>query len=347
MIYNTLIFFLCFKKNSPRGSSVFIYKISIIVAAKNEEKNISILIDALTNQEYNKSCYEIIIVDDASTDETENAVKKVMTASANIKYIKAENKKYPAKKGALDIGINSAAYDTIAITDADCVPERKWLASISAKINEGYDFVFGVAPFFDNNRLAAKIARYENFRNSILTFSFANIGLPYSAAARSIAFSKKSFLEVGGYSNTLDVQSGDDDLLLREFVKNKKRISTFMDKESFVYSEAKDNFPEYFSQKARHLSTSNYYLLRHKIVLGVWHLVNTFLFFSLFLSLLDINFLYLFIIKYVFDIFLTSARQTRFGYKFRAYEIILAPLFYDILLIVHYFRGLFKVYKWK
>src|SRR3990170_282795 len=95
-------------------------KISVVVAAKNEEKNIPVLIEALKNQNYDKNNYEVIMVDDSSTDKTFNLTNELASSSKNFTATKAETKNLPGKKGALAIGIEKANYDFILITDADC-----------------------------------------------------------------------------------------------------------------------------------------------------------------------------------------------------------------------------------
>ena len=84
--------------------------------------------------------------------------------------------------------------------------------------------LFGIAPFYQKKNLVNKISCFENLRSSVLSFSMASIGLPYTAAARNFGFSKNAFESLGGYSKTKDTKSGDDDLLLREAVKNKLKI---------------------------------------------------------------------------------------------------------------------------
>ena len=83
----------------------------------------------------------------------------------------------------------------------------------------GYDFVFGVAPIIKGKNLVEKLSAFENLRNTFLTIAAVGLNVPYSAAARSFAFRKTSFERLGGYTNTTETLSGDDDLLLREAVK--------------------------------------------------------------------------------------------------------------------------------
>ncbi len=319
---------------------------SVIIAAQNEEKNISSLINSLQELDYPPKDFEVIIVDDNSSDKTYEISEKLIQNSSNFCLYTAEDKDFPAKKGVLSFGIKKAKYPFILVTDADCQPEKDWLKSYSEKFKEGFDFVFGNAPFIQNNTFVNKISCFENLRSSILTFTAAKIRFPYSASARNFGFKKSSFEKIKGYENTTETLSGDDDLLLREAVKNKMKIRTVFNKGSFVYSSAKCNFKEYFSQKARHTKTSFYYLPGRQFFLASWHLKNLFFLFSPILIFFNKLFFLLFILKLLVDLLTVKSLQNKFGYKFNSLEIIYLQIFYETFLVIHFINALFKKDKW-
>ncbi len=321
-------------------------KISIIVAAKNEETNIATLIDSLQKQKFSMDNFEIIIVDDNSTDSTFETAKNFSTEHNNIKVIKAENKIYKGKRGALQVGIDKSEYDYILITDADCIASKYFVKSYSNRFSENYDFVFGVSPILQENNLVNKIACFDNLWVHILTFSFANIGLPYSAAARSFGFSKVSFNKISGYKYTIDTLSGDDDLLLREAVKNKLRIGTIFNEDAFVFTVAEKTLSQFINQKSRHTSTSGYYSKLVKIMLVVWHSLNIFMISSPLLVFTNFNFIYLFITKLIADIFIIKFLMKKFSYKFTIMEIITLQIIYEFLLIIFFIKSFSMRDKW-
>jgi len=233
------------------------------------------------------------------------------------------------------------------ITDADCFPERDWLKACSNKFARDYDLIFGVAPFYQHKNLVNRVSCFENLRNAILSFSMASINLSYTAAARNFGFTKKLFDTLGGYSNTKETISGDDDLLLREAVKKNMKIGTVTNRNSFIYSETKKTFSEYFQQRARHTQTSFYYLVRHQLLLGIWHLLN--ISFVLSPLMIFINPLYgvLFPLKIILDLLTVKFSQKKFGYKFSVFEIFYLQIFYEFFLIVHFFNARFTKVKWK
>ncbi|MDZ7763536.1 MAG: glycosyltransferase [Melioribacteraceae bacterium] len=322
-------------------------KFSIIIAAHNEEKTMTPLFESLKKLNYPKENYEIIFVNDQSTDNTKHVIDEFIQTTPNAKIYDSFGKKHPGKKGALDIGIARAKNDFILITDADCKPEPNWLIRYSEKFAEGYDFLFGISPYKQTGTLVNKIATFENLRSHILTFTAAKLGFPYSAAARSFGFQKSAFEKLEGYSKTLQTLCGDDDLLLREAVKNKMKIGTVESPDAFVHSTTKEDWKDYLIQKARHTSTSNYYLLKHQVFLSVWHFVNLILLFCFFGGFVNPVFFIPFAIKLGFDVFLVQILQKKFGYRFTMIETLYLQIIYEILLIVNYIRGTLGESKWK
>ncbi len=320
--------------------------ISIIVSAKNEENNIPKLLYSLEKQNYPKEKYEVIIVDDDSNDNTFNLIKNLISNKSIFRIIKSDNKKIFGKRGALQKGIEDAKYDYIVITDADCEPQSDWLISFSNIFNQGYDFAFGIAPFYQTKNLINKISCYENFRNSILAFAFTQSNLPYTATSRSIGFSKNAFTKLNGYFNTTDSISGDDDLLLREAVKNNLKIGLVIDNNSFSFSKTKLILKDYLNQRARHLTSSSHYLLKQKLILAFWHFINLVSLFSIFLIPINSIFIFPFLVKFIFD-FLTSIKyQKQFYYKFSLLEILYLQIFYEIFLIIHFINSKRKNISW-
>ncbi len=332
------------KKNFALSTELMI---SLVIAAKNEEENINSLIDSLEKLDYQEENFEVILVDDNSTDKTFLLIESRIAGKKNYRLIKAEQKEFAGKKGALSIGITNAKNDFIVITDADCKPEFNWLKAMASKLDAGFDFVFGVAPIESGKTLVEKLSAFENLRNTFLTIAAIGLNIPYSAAARSFAFRKKSFKRIGGYSNTIETLSGDDDLLLREAVKSKMLIGTLIDPEAFVYSSAPKSFDQYFKQKHRHLQTSFHYLLKQKLFLGIWHLINLF-------SLISVLFIFIspvlalpFAAKIVYDLFIVIKHQQELGHKFKFYEVIYLQILFEIFLVINFFKSLSGKTEWK
>ncbi len=321
-------------------------KISVVVAAKNESNNVKNLVETLSRLDYSDEDFEVIIIDDHSTDSTLENTKELTRGLSNFFVYSNENDKSLAKKGALSFGIEKAKFPFIMITDADCKPELGWLQFFSKKFIQGFDFVFGIAPFYTGEYFISNYSAFENLRSSILTFSLANLKYPYSAAARSFGFSKAAFEKIEGYKNTIETLSGDDDLLLREAIKNKMKIGLVTDKEAFIFSTSKRTLKDYFSQKARHTKTSFHYLFHQKIILGFWHLLNLFFFISPILVFVNKFFVMLFIFKIFCDEIIILSFQKKFGYKFNPGKIFVMQIIYEAFIVINFFNALIRKDKW-
>jgi cellulose synthase/poly-beta-1,6-N-acetylglucosamine synthase-like glycosyltransferase len=341
-VYKAFVFQLI-RKHKPTTKP----KLSLIIAAKNEEKNIFSLIDALEKLNYQNENFEVIIIDDNSTDNTAELIQSRISEKNNFQLIKAEKKEFDGKKGALSIGIENAKNNFIVITDADCKPETNWLNSLAGALDYGYDFAFGAAPIQTGKTLVEKLSAFENLRNTYLTFAAVGLNIPYSAAARSFGFRKTSFERIGGYSTTTETLSGDDDLLLREAVKHKMQIGTVIEPDALVYSAAPKSFNEYFQQKHRHLQTSFHYLLKQKMFLGFWHLINLISLLSILLCFISPILALPFVVKVVYDLFIVIKYQQNLGQDFRFYEILYLQILFEVFVVVNFFNSLSGKTKWK
>ena len=347
LLLNVLIVYSLKRMNAAGKNENNQVNISIIVAAKNEAENIDGLIESFIKLDCPTELFEVIVVDDNSFDDT---LEKLISNSSSINNFSFYNLKSLGKAGkreALTLGIRNSKYPYILITDADCRPGTKWLKAYSKKFSFGYDMLYGIAPFYQREKLVSKIACFENLRGSFLSFSMTSLGLPYTAAARNFGFTKNAFESLSGYSKTKDTISGDDDLLLREAIKNKMKIGVVTESDSFVYSEAKKTFKEYFQQKARHTQTSFHYLLINQVIIGSWHLLNLSFLFSPLLMFFNPLPGILLPAKLIIDFALVKSKQKKFGYNFSTIEIFYLQVFYELLLIVHFFNARHSEIKWK
>lgn len=333
--------------SNDKSDSCDLLRFSVIIAVKNEVENITPLIISLKKLFYPTDFFEVIIIDDNSTDNSYQLINDAIKEIENINLYKVENKKFLGKKGALAFGIEKAINPYIIITDGDCLPQKNWLISFAAKFSQGYDLVFGASPFIKKESLINKISCFENLRTTILTFTAATLGHPYSATARSFGFTKSIYEQIGGYKNTTETLSGDDDLFIREAVKQKTKIGCIIETGSLVFTNTVISFKEYLKQKARHTSTSFYYLPKYKLILSFWHLTNLLLLLTPLLILIDNIFIIFFLIKVLTDIIIIKRMQKLINYNFNYFEIFYLQIIYEFLLIVNFLNSKFSQIKWK
>ena len=122
--------------------------ISVVVAARNEEENISHCIQSLLRQDYPADKFEILIVDDFSTDKTAELIKKFETSVTNLKYLSSiaieQGNIISYKREAIQTGINASKGKYILLTDADCIVPTTWISTYSEQfMKEDYVFIGG------------------------------------------------------------------------------------------------------------------------------------------------------------------------------------------------------------
>ena len=122
-------------------------KVSIIVAARDEEDCIERCINSIRNQTYPKELFEVIIVNDQSEDKTEDMVKSLQNKYDNLKLISANDRpdNFAPKKFAINEALKIAIGEIILTTDADITVESKWIESIVSFFEENVGLVVGLS----------------------------------------------------------------------------------------------------------------------------------------------------------------------------------------------------------
>jgi glycosyltransferase involved in cell wall biosynthesis len=245
--------------------------ISVIVCAKNEEENVIKYIPLLAEQNYPD--FEIVLIDDASSDTTLDIFEEFEKTYSNIKLVKVKNNEafWGNKKYALTLGIKAAKKEHLLFTDADCYPTSKdWITAMSSNFTEQRTFVLGYGGYEKiANSFLNKIIRYETLLTAVQYFSWAKIGKPYMGVGRNLAYKKEEFFNVNGFIDHIQIRSGDDDLFINQ-AAHSDNITISYTPESFTYSAPKTSFKDWFVQKRRHVATASHYKAFDKIQLGLF-----------------------------------------------------------------------------
>ncbi len=270
--------------------------ISVIVCAKNEEENVVRFIPILAEQDYPD--FEIVLIDDASSDDTLAIFEDFEKQYSNIRLVKVENNEafWGNKKYALTLGIKSAKKEYLLFTDADCYPTSKdWITAMSSQFTMQKTIVLGYGAYEKiANSFLNKIIRFETVLTAIQYFSWAKMGLPYMGVGRNLAYKKDEFFNVNGYIEHIQIRSGDDDLFINQ-AGNKSNTTISYQPESFTYSRPKTTYGDWFTQKRRHVATANHYKTFDKIQLALFY-SSQLLFVLLSILLLAFQFQWLFVV---------------------------------------------------
>ncbi|MFD2891630.1 glycosyltransferase [Flavobacterium chuncheonense] len=272
IIYYVLIFGK-FSFSKPQNITTKNVPISVIVCAKNEEENITKFFPLLVSQNY--SNYEIVLIDDASSDNTRDLFEEYAKQYPNVKVVKVDNNEafWGNKKYALTLGIKAAKNDYLLFTDADCYPtSQNWITNMSSQFTLKRTIVLGYGSYEKiKNSFLNKIIRYETLLTATQYFAWAKIGKPYMGVGRNLAYHKDEFFKVRGFIDHMKVRSGDDDLFINQ-ASSKTNTTICFTPDSFTCSKPKTTYASWFLQKRRHIATAKYYKSFDRFQLGLFYI---------------------------------------------------------------------------
>ena len=258
------------------------HPVSVIICARDEAANLVKNLPGSLVQKYNTT-HEVIVVNDNSFDDTKYLLEKFKKEFKQLQVIELmqEAKLIPGKKFPLSIGIKTAKYEVVLLTDADCVPASEhWINCMQQTYDENTEIILGYGAYHKLNGFLNKIIRWETFHTAIQYFSYALAGMPYMGVGRNLSYKKEVFYRHKGFSAHNNIPSGDDDLFVN-MAANKKNTKINIEKNAFTLSEPSTTFSQWLKQKNRHYSTSKHYRKLHKFLLGLYSLSH-FLFYPLF-----------------------------------------------------------------
>lgn len=308
--------YFSFAAAKPQEQKPTILPVSVIICAKNEAENLTQFIPSILNQNYPD--FEIILINDASTDGTLEVIENFMLQDPRIKLVNVENNEafWGKKKYALTLGIKKAKNPYLLFTDADCAPETNlWIQQMAAGFNEEKSIILGYGGYFKNKRsFLNKLVRFETLFTAIQYFSYAKWGIPYMGVGRNLAYTSQEFYDQNGFATHLHVRSGDDDLFVNQAATS-ANTATHFEREAITRSVPNQKYSSWFQQKRRHISTSRLYKPKHQFLLGFFYFTQfTFWFLLIVLLIFQIHWEIVLIILAVrllfqFVVFWKSARK--------------------------------------
>ncbi len=243
--------------------------VSIIICAKNEEKNLERFLPKVLEQQYPE--FEVVVVNDSSTDLTEEVLIRLTSRYPHLRYtsIPANDKQTRGKKLALTIGMKSARFDRVLLTDADCYPASdQWLNRMAAHLNQEKRIVLGYGGYERRKGILNSLIRYETVYTGIQYLSFAIKGYPYMGVGRNLAYDKSLFFESKGFARHYHLHSGDDDLFVNENA-TAQNTAVEIHREAHTLSVPETTFAAWIKQKKRHISAGSHYRPGTRIRLGM------------------------------------------------------------------------------
>ncbi|MBI4530929.1 MAG: glycosyltransferase [Candidatus Latescibacteria bacterium] len=248
-----------------RGDSDQQPDVSVVLAARNEERCIADCLTDLTHQTYPPDRYEIIIVNDGSNDRTAEIVGACAREHGNVRLLQAPDpvdRGLSPKKNALDTGIREARGEIILTTDADCRIPPTWIDGIVRCFQPDVGVVIGFSQIGSPHEKSSLLERLQALDFLALMSAAAgsaNVGIPLAASGQNFAYRRRVFEEVGGFTRIGRRVSGDDVLFLQVVRRQTTwRVAFAGSKETFTTTTGQKTVRGFIEQRKRWASNGIY-----------------------------------------------------------------------------------------
>lgn len=341
-------------KRPPAAAGNYTTRVTVLIAARDEERNIRATIEDLLAQDYPRQLTEIIIVDDHSTDSTADIIRSYAERGVTLFQLQTDQVLNSYKKKAISEAIALSNGDLMVATDADCRMGAKWLSTVVGYFeSSGKLMISSPVTYFQEKTLFEHMQTLEFSFLIGIGASFIGNNRASTCNGANLAYRKDTFYEVGGFKGIDDLASGDDELLLQKVAERfPGSIGFLKHRDAIVYTHAKHNLHSFIQQRRRWASKSTKYKDKKIIALAVcFWLFNAMLVANGVLSFFNHDILKLFLVqiglKYLFEIIFLLPVMSFVKRPGLVWLIsIVAPL--HILYIVYIgIRGNTGRYAWK
>jgi len=329
-------------------------KVTILIAARDEEEKIALTIDDILSQDYPKDLTEIIIVDDHSTDRTAEIIRSYAAQGVKLLQLNEDKPLNSYKKKAIAEAISLSTGELMVATDADCRMGPKWLSSIvNYYETKGPVMISSPVTYFEEKTLFERLQTLEFGYLVAMGAAFIGNNKASTCNGANFAYRKDIFYAVGGFKGIDDLASGDDELLLQKVAERYPgKIGFLKLRAAIVYTHAKHTLTEFLNQRRRWASKSTKYKDKKVVALavGIW-LFNVSLLVNAGLSFHNTYFLKLFLIqfllKFIFEALFLIPVNVFFKHGKLMWLLILLSPIHIIYFVYVGLIGNTRKYVWK
>jgi len=240
-------------KTEDKSKNVYFPAVSVIIAVRNGENNLTRLLTALQNQAYNGEM-EFIIVDDLSIDKTFKIIHEFVKTDVRFKYFSSKNgdPKLAFKKRALDVGIKNSQFERLLFTDVDCIIQPLWVESMISHFTDDTDYLIGYSEVVETSAIATKFQKMDFFMLLSAARGMVNNKSAWACTGQNQGYRKSLYNSVGGFRKIANQLQGDDSLFLL-LCRNAKNINVSFATSpgSFVISRSEFTWKALLRQRIR------------------------------------------------------------------------------------------------
>lgn len=333
-----------------------ITKFSIIIPFRNETANLDTLLQSLLNLKYPKELFEILLINDASEDNSCEIIKNFQQQHPSLKIIVLQNCRKTAspKKDAINTAIKTSNFNWLVTTDADCEVPKNWLHCFNSSIQKNNP-VFMSAPV-KFKKESTFLFHFQNLNLiSLIGSTIGGFGIKkaFLCNGANLCYRKNIFKSINGFEGNSAIASGDDVFLLEKMIENYPKKTIFLkSKKVIVSTKSESNWKVFFNQQLRWASkTTSYTNWFSKLVgFAVFTTNLTILIVGTFLLFNPTNWEYyiaLFLCKIFFDFILIEKTAQFLNTKNSLIYYPLISLLYPFYIVITAFASVLKKYEWK
>ena len=243
--------------------------LSVILCARNEADNLRKILPAILEQDYPQ--FEVIVINDASTDETEDVLGYMEEKYPHLYHsFTPDSARYIShKKLALTLGIKASKHDWLVFTETNCMPaSNQWLKLMARNFTSQTQIVLGYSGYDRIKGWLHKRIAFDTLFQSLRYLGFALAGNPYMGIGRNMAYRKELFFKNKGFSKFLHLHYGDDDLFINE-IANRTNTRVEISEAGQMTATYQDNYEAWKELKLQYDFTSKYLHTTAKSIFGI------------------------------------------------------------------------------
>ncbi|MFA9188551.1 glycosyltransferase [Flavobacterium sp. FBOR7N2.3] len=324
---------------------------TIVVPFRNEAENLPVLLESISKINYPMDLFEVILVDDESTDKFQNINSKFQISV--IDNIRISNS---PKKDAITTAIPFVKTNWIITTDADCVVPENWLLSLDNYIQtHQVAMIAGAVTYNCNNSFLHHFQQLDLASLQGATIGSFGLQKAFMCNGANFAYTKSLFEALNGFEGNDTIASGDDVFLLQKAIQSRsfgtERVHYLKSRNTIVTTKPLDSWKSLFYQRVRWASKTGSYQSNFGKLLGLlvfagnislWFVVCGLLFGKENFFLLCI----LLLIKFIIDSILIY-KTNRFLTKNKIRYLVFSSLLYPFFSVSVALYSLFGKYEWK
>ena len=343
--------FLLLNKNLIDIESIEEKGISVLIPARGESENILNCLESLIHQNYYSQKFELIIINDHSSDNTAELAKEFINKYTDTRVRLLELKDKESKKEALKLGVTESKFELIATIDSDSIAPKNWLKNINYQFNEKVDLLIGPIVFSERDGFLSKFQMLDFLALQGVGLGMSYFNLPLLNNAANMTYKKSSYQLVNGYDD-YNTPSGDDIFLLEKFKKQNLKIKGFLSSEIVVETKPENNWGSFIQQRLRWTSKSKYYKNPTIIFFGINTVIinAALLFIYVELPLVEKNrliLLFLLLTKWSIDFILLFLVASFFKRRSSLFYFIPVQMVYPIYVVIIWILSLTMKFEWK